>query len=94
LSIFSPVPKVTWKKLNGILPPIPRWSTDPKTYDTEAIIKNLVPEDAGEYICTGTNSVGSANTTIKLIIEGESWDVSYNIYYYYLLLLLLLNCHL
>ncbi|ELT88536.1 hypothetical protein CAPTEDRAFT_221071 [Capitella teleta] len=69
--IFSgkPVPRITWEKVGGSLPP---GRHDVTLYDTEMTITDLDENDDGEYKCTGVNKnnfTDTASHTFRAIIQ-------------------------
>ncbi|XP_070560391.1 basement membrane-specific heparan sulfate proteoglycan core protein-like isoform X2 [Ptychodera flava] len=55
---------IVWRKRNGLLPA--QHSVD----NGVLVIASVSNEDAGEYICEGTNTFGSKQTTAVLIVQG------------------------
>lgn len=37
-------------------------------------INEVFPEDAGEYVCKATNSLGTKETSCKLTVKGKKFD--------------------
>ena len=61
----NPPPKVTWSKLNSLLP-VGRHAVE----SSGALIVNDVrPDDDGVYSCRAENLLGSVNTTAKLTVH-------------------------
>ena len=69
----NPTPKVTWTKLNSLLP-VGRHVTT----SNALIVKDVRPEDDGVYRCRVENLLGSVNATAKLTVQSKS----VNEYYY------------
>uniref|UniRef100_A0A8C1UIE5 Heparan sulfate proteoglycan 2 n=1 Tax=Cyprinus carpio TaxID=7962 RepID=A0A8C1UIE5_CYPCA len=61
-AVGSPTPGLTWKKRGGSLPP---QRTDIGTL----LVPNIRSSDAGTYLCVGTNTVGSSEAHIEVIVK-------------------------
>ena len=61
----NPPPKVTWSKLNSLLP-VGRHVVESSG---ALIVKNVRPEDDGVYSCEAENLLGSVNATAKLTVQ-------------------------
>ena len=61
----NPPPKVTWSKLNSMLP-AGRHVIEPSG---ALIVKDVRPGDEGVYSCRAENLLGSINATAKLTVQ-------------------------
>ena len=59
-----PPPKISWKRLGK---PLPVAKTEVK--GGNLTIRNLSPTDGGLYECVASNSMGTKNSTMKLVVE-------------------------
>lgn len=71
----DPAPQLTWKKVNGVLPP----STRTLINGGNLTIVRLEVEDQGTYECIATNVVTSVIATTVIIIELSSHRGPYNV---------------
>jgi receptor-type tyrosine-protein phosphatase zeta len=67
----TPTPKISWTRVGAALP-TGRWTLS--LFDSEAVIDQLDPSDAGQYQCTGSNSVG-ANSVVGITLAVEAAPV-------------------
>ncbi|XP_070578826.1 papilin-like isoform X2 [Ptychodera flava] len=70
-----PKPTIEWHKGNILLPgTIPRFS---QSGDNSLEIQSVSRSDAGDYICTGVNNVGTVQKkTVTLIVEADAEIIS------------------
>lgn len=61
----SPVPQLTWWKLNDSLP------TSSTVHGAVMKIRNATEKDAGIYVCSALNDEGSANGRALLEMKGN-----------------------
>lgn len=61
----TPSPGLTWKKQGGQLPPQTRME---RTDIGTLLIPNIKTSDSGTYLCIGTNSIGSTESRIEVIV--------------------------
>ena len=64
----SPVPDLTWRKLNGSLP------ANSTVQGGVLTITNVTKNDAGLYECSALNIEGSTNQSSLLEIKGNRWS--------------------
>lgn len=60
----SPVPKVTWRRLNGSLP------VNHVIKGGNLVISDVKEQDIGIYICRASNMEGISETSANLIVKG------------------------
>uniref|UniRef100_A0A9J8A8W2 Heparan sulfate proteoglycan 2 n=1 Tax=Cyprinus carpio carpio TaxID=630221 RepID=A0A9J8A8W2_CYPCA len=65
-AVGSPTPGLTWKKRGGSLPPQARME---RTDIGTLLVPNIRSSDAGTYLCVGTNTVGSSEAHIEVIVK-------------------------
>jgi len=70
----DPEPQIEWSKNGSIVHSSKEISLKYKAGVATLTIEEVFPEDAGEYICKATNSVGVASTKCKLQVSGKSKD--------------------
>lgn len=63
----NPSPKIEWKGPNGV---VVRKKAKHVTVGN-LIIQNVTINDAGVYQCVGSNPLGYAKTTVRLVVQGE-----------------------
>ncbi|GIX87268.1 twitchin, partial [Caerostris extrusa] len=68
----DPEPQVEWTKNGQIVHSSKEVSLKYKTGVATLTIEEVYPEDAGEYACKATNSVGTVSTKCKLQVTGKS----------------------
>ncbi|XP_072282815.1 basement membrane-specific heparan sulfate proteoglycan core protein, partial [Pyxicephalus adspersus] len=61
----TPIASISWRKQGGILPPQAR--TD-RTDIATLVIPAITAADAGTYLCVGTNSAGTSQARIEVIV--------------------------
>lgn len=70
--LASPVPEVTWKKLDGELPPshkVEMAGAHLRLYDVQV-------DDGGTYQCEAANSKGKDYHSARVSVEGTQCEVS------------------
>ncbi|XP_061650019.1 basement membrane-specific heparan sulfate proteoglycan core protein isoform X13 [Phyllopteryx taeniolatus] len=65
-----PAPTITWSKLRSPLP----WRH--KVVDNNLVLPNVGRQDAGEYICSAVNNMGTTEVTITLDVETPPYATS------------------
>ena len=70
----NPPPKVTWSKLNSLLP-VGRHVVESSG---ALIVKDVRPEDDGVYSCRAENLLGGVNATAKLTVQSRLPYLYYN----------------
>ncbi|GFR08100.1 twitchin, partial [Trichonephila clavata] len=70
----DPEPQVEWTKNGKALHSSKEISLKYKTGVATLSIEEVYPEDAGEYVCKATNSIGEVSTKCKLQVQGKSKD--------------------
>lgn len=65
----DPEPQITWSKGDKILTSSEVMELKYKGGKATLTIKEVFPEDEGEYTCTALNSIGSVTTSCKLTIK-------------------------
>ncbi|XP_073426230.1 basement membrane-specific heparan sulfate proteoglycan core protein isoform X4 [Dendrobates tinctorius] len=68
-TLGSPTPTISWRKQHGILPPKARTE---RTDIATLLIPSITVTDAGTYLCVGTNSAGSTQKQIEVIVVPAS----------------------
>ncbi|GFU14694.1 twitchin, partial [Nephila pilipes] len=70
----DPEPQVEWTKNGSALHSSKEISLKYKSGIATLTIEEVYPEDAGEYVCKATNSIGTVSTKSKLQVLGKSKD--------------------
>ncbi|KAK7132379.1 hypothetical protein R3I93_018809 [Phoxinus phoxinus] len=65
-AVGSPTPALTWKKRGGSLPPQARME---RTDIGTLVVPNVRSSDAGTYLCVGTNTAGSSEAYIEVLVK-------------------------
>ncbi|XP_068097693.1 basement membrane-specific heparan sulfate proteoglycan core protein isoform X5 [Hyperolius riggenbachi] len=65
----SPMPEISWRKEGAILPPQARTE---RTDISTLVIPSISAADGGTYLCVGTNSAGSSQARIEVIVVRAS----------------------
>ncbi|XP_044138378.1 basement membrane-specific heparan sulfate proteoglycan core protein isoform X4 [Bufo gargarizans] len=68
-ALGSPTPTISWRKQDGILPP---QAHTERTDIATLLIPSITVADAGTYLCVGTNSAGSSQRQIEVIVVKAS----------------------
>ncbi|CDW53265.1 roundabout 2 [Trichuris trichiura] len=67
----DPNPVVSWRKKDGRMP-----EDRAKVLDDHTLsIREVVPSDEGEYVCSGKNPAGKAEASAKLVVQSPPWFV-------------------
>lgn len=65
--LLSPVPEITWRKLDGELPP----GHKVETAGAHLHLYNVQVEDGGTYRCEAVNSKGKDYHSARVSVEGR-----------------------
>ncbi|XP_075696695.1 basement membrane-specific heparan sulfate proteoglycan core protein [Rhinoderma darwinii] len=68
-ALGSPTPTTSWRKQDGVLPP---QAHTERTDLSTLLIPSITTADAGTYLCVGTNSAGSSQRHIEVIVVKAS----------------------
>ncbi len=72
----NPPPKIKWTYNNGPLPDARRTKDQTSKTVTTLTLNKVIRKDAGRYKVSLENEHGTANFEIKVIVIGESRDIS------------------
>ncbi|GFT55266.1 myosin light chain kinase, smooth muscle [Nephila pilipes] len=70
----DPEPQVEWTKNGDVVHSSKEISLKYKSGIATLTIEEVYPEDAGEYVCKATNSIGTVSSKSKLQVLGKSKD--------------------
>lgn len=75
-ALFSPVPEIRWKKIDGHLPS----NHEVRMTGTQLHLYNVQFEDGGTYKCEAINSKGKDYHTARVSVEGNLKSSCLNLY--------------
>lgn len=75
-ALFSPVPEIRWKKIDGHLPS----NHEVRMTGTQLHLYNVQFEDGGTYKCEAINSKGKDYHTARVSVEGNLKFSCLNLY--------------
>lgn len=72
LAVGAPTPDIKWKIKGVDFVPNDRMRQLP---EGSLVIKEVIRQDAGDYVCIAENSIARDSITHKLIVLGETWSI-------------------